>query len=314
MKAGPNAGRALADVLALAAAHVSPALASREGLSAAVAAVRDVPADTSPCAYLECRLGADAGRVDTAFFIPEGTDGPARWIERDCSESGARSVIAEHVLYDLASNPAGTAGLRNPSTTVQRSLFAPGVREVCDRVLSALPRGARLVYIGDMSARGKGAGIRLCIAGLPNRSHLAFLDAVAWPGSRGGARLLLEPAAAAPPIAMIHLDVDGRVRPGLGVEYAFARVPQLAGRLAESSWLAQVADRGWCTRAQCHALEAYCGAEVRTLPHHLWPSTLVRRVNHVKFQLRADRRRELKAYLCLEIRPRRAKAKRDSTR
>jgi hypothetical protein len=60
------------------------------------------------------------------------------------------------------------------------------------------------------------------------------------------------------------------------------RRSQAHGRLAESRFLELLARNGWARREKIDALASWPGVQRVRLPHLLWPSLAVRRINHVK--------------------------------
>jgi hypothetical protein len=170
--------------------------------------------------------------------------------------------------------------------------------------IAALPAGAFVIYLGVMLSRpAAAAAVRLCVMGVEGRGALAsFLGAAEWPGPAGD---VIEDAVALAQAdgagaAMVHLDLlpDGGVAPALGLEFTFARRPQLEGRIAERGLLDALVARGLCDPGKRDALAAWPGYRVETLPHELWPSLVVRRLNHVKVVCTPAGVVDAKAYLC----------------
>jgi hypothetical protein len=81
---------------------------------------------------------------------------------------------------------------------------------------------------------------------------------------------------------MLHVDVAGGPLPRAGVELALAREPQPRGRLVETAFLQRLVEMGLCLPERRDALLAWPGARYCTLPHELWESVMVRRVNCIK--------------------------------
>jgi hypothetical protein len=95
---------------------------------------------------------------------------------------------------------------------------------------------------------------------------------------------------------MLHVDVAGAPLPRAGVELALAREPQVRGRLVETAFLSRLVETGLCTPGRRDALLAWPGTRRCTLPHELWESVMVRRVNCVKL-VSGPQGVEAKAYL-----------------
>jgi hypothetical protein len=107
---------------------------------------------------------------------------------------------------------------------------------------------------------------------------------------------------------MIHVDAGEGAPPRLGVELTLARPCQRRGEIAERGFLDRLAELGLCTPARRDALPRWPGAEVRTLPHELWPSRVERRVNCVKLVFEPGRPLHAKAYLLATPHPVRGRA------
>ena len=185
---------------------------------------------------------------------------------------------------------------------------SPGAQQRLRAVLDALPASAVLTYAGVMLARETSA-TRLCVMGLSRTELQAWLRSVRWPGDEARLRTLMaslaDPASGgqAQP-AIVHVDVGESIDGAVGLEYPLARHPQLAGEVAESAMLDNLVARRLVSAAVAAALRDWAGYEERTLAHELWPSVIVRRVNHLKLVLSATGALHLKLYLCAELVPR----------
>ena len=218
--------------------------------------------------------------VETAIGGDDGGDGGA------AAEAGTR--LAGEALAPLLGGPLPDAAARR-----LHSCFA------------ALPSGAFVIYLGVMLSRpAAAAAVRLCVMGVEGRRALAsFLRAAEWPGPADD---VIELAAAlahadnGAGAAMVHLDVmpGGGVAPVLGLEFTFTRRPQLDGRIAERGLLDALVARRLCDPAKRDALAGWPGYHIGTLPHELWPSLVIRRLNHVKVVCTPDGMVDAKAYLC----------------
>ena len=176
------------------------------------------------------------------------------------------------------------------------------------RVVRALPPGAAMLYVGLFPGRG-GARVRTCAAGIEAARLPRFLADAGWSGCHAA---LDETARALAPLAVpgvVHLDVDaGGVAPRVGWELKLDRRAQLSGSLRERAFAARLVDAGLADAAKAEALAAWPGWTVEALPHQLWESVVVRRVNHVKVVLEEGGAREAKAYLCARHAPRRPRS------
>lgn len=173
---------------------------------------------------------------------------------------------------------------------------------------AALPAGASVPYAGVLLPRGSGT-VRLCVTGLTDRQLIEYLAEIAWPGDLHAladelARVAVERRdAAMPEAALLHIDVGRRVSARIGLEYVCARTNQAHGLLRETAFLDALVARSLCTPRHRQALAGIAGVERRVLPHELWPSYLIRRVNHVKLVFGADGAVQAKGYLSVHHKP-----------
>jgi hypothetical protein len=241
----------------------------------------------------------------------------SRWVESLWLEfdSGGGGMARPGVFIGFApcACAAGNAGERcaRVALALETLLGAPlemGQRRALERCHRHLPPGASVLYAGSLLPRGDGA-LRVCAGGIGAGALPAFLRAAGWPGPYAPLEAALpelhavrEGAAARDP-ALLHLDVgaDG-VRPRLGLEYVFGWKEQARGRLAETAFVRHLARRGLCTGEEAAALAAFPGCATEHLPHELWRSLVVRRVNHVKLVFDGSRPAEAKGYLVLHNR------------
>lgn len=187
--------------------------------------------------------------------------------------------------------------LRHLGTLLNRAP-ASASSDALARCLRHLPEGARLAYLGSFPERG--AALRLCLAGLSGASIPTYLTEVGWAGDPRALWRSLSPLHDAAPVGLLHLDIEDRVLPRVGFEHTFARRPQRNGRIAEQDFLAELVLCGLCTEERRIALESVPGWESAALAHQLWPSVILRRINHVKTVYVAEHLKEAKAYLSLQ--------------
>lgn len=233
------------------------------------------------------------------------------WLEFDLGRAGdLHGVPAPSLFIDFNARLSGAAAHASMNGSLRRAarLLGYGMSPAATRVLAALSSesssGARMLYAGFMLARDTN-DIRVCITGVTREALPGFLRALAWPGDMTAVIELVESLAthdggAQDRPAIIHLDLSTSIGASIGLEYPFARAPQLRGVLAEAGLLDALVRRGLLTRAQCEQLHAWVGLERRRMPHQLWPSFLVRRVNHVKLVQTAEGAFSAKVYLCAE--------------
>lgn len=211
------------------------------------------------------------------------------WLEFDLSADAADAIPRPSLFAGLYRDAA--AGL-TPADA--RSLLdwlgglCGGLDEKTHRAASVLlaRRGAALQvpYVGVMAPREVPA-VRVYYRGPRAGEVAAALQAAGWPGDRA---LLEETIAAltavpsAPAVGMLHVDVAGEPLPRAGLELALAREPQVRGRLVETAFLDRLVEMGLCLPERRDGLLAWPGTRRCTLPHELWESVMVRRVNCIK--------------------------------
>jgi hypothetical protein len=311
------------------APHLPPALVSATALARVRDAAAWLPAALSNWLYLECRLrrvqagdaslpaalgGVEAWRRAAALARAWADPGSplARavesvWLEFDLDDASAAAgrPPAPGVFVDFtqeafeSGSPAerfalAEAALRPLLAGEMPDATARGVR----RCFDALPAGAYLLYVGVLLPRGTDL-VRLCVIGLGEDALLSYLRDVGWAGAPDELRALTSELARAPEI--VHLDVgpSGAPSPRVGLEYPFARRSQLRGAIDEVALLDHLVTRGLCTPEKRDALARWPGHAFDTMRHELWPSLVVRRVNHVKLVCDAGRPVRAKGYLAM---------------
>jgi len=229
------------------------------------------------------------------------------WVEFDLHGGGA-PPIAPSLFVDFSDGvqhaatwAVRTAALHEVAHLLGHASSAQAAK--VDAAVSSLPAHAVLLYAGFMLPRG-GDAVRLCVMGLARPELVTWLRRVGWPGDVDALAaimtLLARPdGGAQPQPAILHVDIGAEVGGGIGVEYPFARRPQLSGVIAERGVLDTLVAAGLVTATDRDAVARWAGAERRTMPHELWPSLLVRRLNHVKLVL-DDGGLRAKLYLCAE--------------
>lgn len=235
------------------------------------------------------------------------------WLEFDLGAAGesplpAPSLFIAPVPEATAEFGAGAWGAlyRRAAGLVMESPLDATTDAALQRVLAARPLGTTVPYLGFMTARPGGA-IRVYVREPRPADACAFLRRAGWAGPQADATEALVPGIPRtlwPAIGMMHVDVaDGALLPRCGVEMTFARRPQLRGRIDEEAFVAALVDAGLCAPDKAAAMLAWPGAEQHVLPHELWRSWLVRRVNCVKLVHRAGAAPQAKAYLLTLPRP-----------
>lgn len=235
------------------------------------------------------------------------------WIEFDRVRNGTPEQIlaAPRVFVDLAPatytsaspEPALQATQACAQTLLGRALDDTLMNGL-QRCLAQRPAGVHLIYTGWVPAASS-PSLRLCLQGFDDAALLGYLRAVGWPGDlarveRDVLRALdLASAGQRPKVAVAHLDLAPDLLPRLGLEFAFARRPQLQGRLAEQAFLDALVECGLCAPQTLGGLLAWPHCTVTHLPHHIWHSQLAARLSHVKIVLDDGQAPRAKAYLCL---------------
>ncbi|HEX8391304.1 MAG TPA: hypothetical protein VF665_03015 [Longimicrobium sp.] len=237
------------------------------------------------------------------------------WLEFDVAARPphAPAVPGVFVGFSEAASASGGAAARCArAEAALRALLGAALDDarlaVLRRCFHALPVGARVLYAGSLLPRGDGT-LRLCVTDVAARDLADYLRAAGWPGPYGRLVRLLDEmdgvrdGAFARDPALVHLDLGaGGVQPRLGLEYVFGRREQARGTLPDAAFLRHLAGAGLCTEDEAAALAAFPGCDTRQLPHELWRSLVLRRVNHVKLVLDGDGEPEAKGYLVLHHR------------
>jgi hypothetical protein len=171
-------------------------------------------------------------------------------------------------------------------------------------VVSALrqvPEPGCLVYVGCQPA-SSGSPLRLCFGRLDSTRLPEQLRSLCGAEVAGTLATIL-PSIAAPPMPVVaNVELADRVLPGLGLELGFERSSQLHGEIREHELVATLVRLGLCSAEKERALSGWPRATVAIMRHEIWPSLLLRRLNHIKLNVRGQRLVEAKAYLRFEHR------------
>jgi hypothetical protein len=212
------------------------------------------------------------------------------WLEFDLGPGAAGSMPRPSVFAGLRAGAA--AGVDGKDAAVLIEWLSGAVSaglgaETRRAALALLARGApglHVPYVGVMAAREVPA-VRVYFRGPTAAEVPGALAGAGWPGPASVlAEALgeLSTVPGAPPVGMLHVDVAAGPLPRAGVEFLLARHPQLHGRLDETAFLDRLVEIGLCTPAGRDGLLAWPGVRRCALPHELWESVMVRRVNCVK--------------------------------
>lgn len=232
------------------------------------------------------------------------------WLEFDLPADDVDAHPAPSVFIELSPDARRRAESGRVQSALRSALAALGSpdaserqRRLLARCVEALPRGATLFAIGAMMSR-VGAPLRLCLMGIADDALGPYLDDAGWPGDWRELGPRFADAASAiggPPshAGIVHLDLGDDLLPRLGVELVLDRRAQVRGGLLERGLLDRLVEWGCCTPDKSAALLTWAGVSRRTMPHELWPSLALRRVNHVKLVHASGQPLEAKAYLCM---------------
>lgn len=228
------------------------------------------------------------------------------WLEFDLDRSD-RSPPRPSVFVDFAPSVYREPSIERRVDTIVRAGSALGrpinsaMCQLLRRHVGALPRSALLLNAGFMLPRQTDA-IRVCVMGMTAAELEDYFRNVAWGGHAEVALSLVRELAqlGEPYPAIIHLDIGHQDPSSLGLEYPFARHPQLASTIREGGVLEHLVARSYLTSARRAALPLWMGHQRCVLPHELWPSILVRRLNHIKLVVRPDASVETKLYLAVQ--------------
>jgi hypothetical protein len=237
------------------------------------------------------------------------------WLEFDITPPGTATATAlppapsVFLAFDLAvTRHLGPAALAN---TIHRALeplgadaLPPNTWPSLRRALGALPPGTAVPYVGVMLARGGGL-LRLYVALRDEGEWTVLLRTVEWPGCARTLITALTGLSAASPsgIGMGHIDFGYETSPRVGFEFTLDRRSQLRGQVRESALLDVLVAQNLCSPAKMDALHRWPGYERGVLPHQLWESILIRRVNCIKVVALGHRIIEAKGYLLGYHRP-----------
>jgi len=236
------------------------------------------------------------------------------WLEFDVSAHphGAPPLPGVFAGFTPAAARAGTPARRAALAAEALEVLAGGPLDAARRATlveahRCLPAGASMYYVGILLPRGTDV-LRLCPGDVAARDLPAYLGAVGWPGDVDALGQLLRDAgrtrrgAFAPDPALLHLDLGAQVLPRLGLEMVFDRRAQTRGVLAEGAFMRWLVRHGLCTAPEAAALAGFPGCGIERLPHQLWRSMVMRRVNHVKLVIDGAGPPRAKAYLVLHHR------------
>ena len=240
--------------------------------------------------WLEMDTTGEAPLLPSLFFMP------VAMLRKGRQDHAAALAITEEAL--------GVVAAETPACLASGSLR---------RCFAPLPPAASIFQVGVMNARPS-RYIRICVALHNQRTALAYLQAVGFPGDLGDVHRRLAWLRRYTNRLRFDLDLGEEVAPKLGVEC------YLGGPGPERHWrdfLAALCREGSCDPAKAEALLAYVGESRPEDEPGTWPATfaeaaawlgrgnrpvLVRSIHHVKVVLAPGKALEAKAYLGAEYR------------
>ncbi len=302
-------------------------LVSHGALDRIVAIAERIPASLADWLYLECRLARDVSRTDliigvdgsnaAQWALPSLLDdwtapAPALqaqleriWLEYDLDDAGDGMAAKPGIFFDFAESAcASAADARALVHACFEHVSGTEVSQAMDasllRCLDELPVGTFLPFLGWFPSRNA-SRIRICLANISGDAIPSYLDAIGWPGATDHIKALLSDCQSshAPLLGVLHLDIGDDVDPNLAIEFVLDRAAQARGNVAEGEFIDKLVDLGVCDADKARALRSWPGCSVERLDHELWPSVVVRHINHVKLVLDAYNQLSAKAYLAL---------------
>ena len=180
----------------------------------------------------------------------------------------------------------------------------PAMRTGLQRTFEHLPPLAQLTEAGVMLQRSVDV-VRLCFRKLPEDRLADYLTSIGWDGDLAALATTLKmfsqpaPPGRSRPMEVGYLDVDvGRAVHGtIGLEYFMdTGWQQLVRGLPEKVWLDRLVDAGLCAPEKRDGLLIWPGYSYARFAHEVWPSIVLRHVNHIKLVLAPGQPLIAKAY------------------
>jgi hypothetical protein len=136
--------------------------------------------------------------------------------------------------------------------------LTPDLVDALDRLLSALPDGVPVTYVGFMLARGDRA-LRFRISQPSPGQIIEMLERLCWPGPITEIRDLLAALLPLAPLRSLLIDLEPGIRPHIGIECHAGFGDPLHMHNAWCDLLEWVKLRGWCLPAKQKALSEWLG-------------------------------------------------------
>jgi hypothetical protein len=180
--------------------------------------------------------------------------------------------------------------------------------------LTHLPTGSRLYSLGVMLAR-RARGIRFSAIGIPPSRVPDYLRRVGWPGAIQEIEDIISRFAGLADLAIINLDIEDTVQPGIGLEFSFRRRAEPDGDPRFALFGDLLVDAGLCLPDKRAGVLAWPGCAPDMVAPWAWPESLVstsfgsltvssivnRALSHFKLSYHPDRPLQAKAYLSCRV-------------
>lgn len=253
------------------------------------------------------RVAAGLGLPDFAELADRWESDPALgraisalWLEFDLSHRPVRSAPVTCARLEAPCAPAWLTGVLFPAMLGRplERLQATTIHRLLDR----LPDSARLLYVFDLSARGR-RQVRLELFGPSADELIPYLRRAT--GSRF-ARQVADPVRVLGDLDRLHLSIDvdeaGRLSPRIGIDGSYARLPAREPRWNEL--FERLVAEGLCSPRNRRAVFAWPGHDSFWTDPEGWPlpgggagGYCVRALSHVKLVTGVGTAPEAKAYL-----------------
>jgi hypothetical protein len=236
--------------------------------------------------------------VPSVFLLPADAE---QWSEGPSTFAGSATDL-HHVMVRTALPLL--IGSAVPEGTDQKLL----------ECLIQLPSGSRLYSLGLMLAR-RARGIRFSAIGIPPSRVPDYLRGVGWTGAIQEIEAIIARFAGLADLAIINLDIDDTVQPGIGLEFFFRRRAEPDGDPRFTLFGDLLTESGLCLPDKRAGVLAWPGCAPHMVAPRTWPESLVstsfgslavssivnRALSHFKVSYHPDRPLQAKAYLSCRV-------------
>jgi len=328
------------DYLKVVAPHLHTDLVSPQALSHLQILAKFLP----PFSYagLECRLGTSSSpAVDLFISLPQHilnfrtpflTNSVWQTLQtfhnewvNSTSFQGVKDIALE---FDVDSQPSqipipslfvefnqGLSGddILALSNTILKQFKRPFSKKLAlnfQRCIHALPKNARIIYLGIMLSRPTEA-VRIVIEDLQPEQILEYLLQIDWFNPTDTLKTIIPTLEnLVDRIGFLDIDVGETIHPQIGLECFFAKQPQHEARW--QFFFDYLIEKGLCSPAKRDAMKVWPGFFQKELEPALWPNNLswgdaflgdkavsvfFRKINHIKIVYQYDKPLEAKSYL-----------------